>query len=102
MMCGGRGVPSLSRTSTPEALSGAQVIEPEVLGYWAVEMVEAGPHHRNQGPPLGLVPRVGVRVGFIAGTGLWLGGSELGGGISVGEVTELGSRSGLRLGLVSG
>lgn len=41
-------------------------------------------------------------MGFIAGTGLWLGGSGLGGRIRVGEVTELGSRSGLRLGLVSG
>lgn len=50
-MCRSRGVPSLSGPSTPEALSGAQVRESEVLGYWAIEVVGAGPTIGIEGYP---------------------------------------------------
>lgn len=37
--------------STPKALFGAQVRESEVLGYWAIEVVGAGPTIGIEGHP---------------------------------------------------
>lgn len=98
-MCRGRGVLSLSGPNTPKALFGAQVRESEVLGYWAIEVVGAGPTIGIEGPPLGFSAQ--GQDGVYCRDRVMVGWVRVRGRIR-GEVTELGSRSGLRLGLVSG